>query len=379
MVMENLLRSREYLVVFESGYIQPTTKDIDQLSVDALQSSLLVHEQKFKGDRGEEHALEVTHEGYGGRGRGKAAFRGGRGQEEMVLMAYTDMLGGDRDDVWFIDSGCSNHMCGDSSLFCDLEKGFNKVVRLGNYASMNVIGKGSVRLTIKGVNHLVWDVYYVPGLKNNLLSVGHLVWDVYYVPRSGCHLEEEEQWNWEKIFEDDRRFDLEWEDGNSEEVEDFDDGSEEENIASPIRDESSDGNEEDESAPPMTPRVRRPPTYLNDFVSGDGLSDEGEEAKYVMEVLRHFGMEHRNSVENPMVPGFKISKDENGTEMDGSFFKQLIGSMMYLTATRPDIMYALQFCGTRQQIADIFTKPLKLELFRKLKRRLGVCELPHVN
>lgn len=52
-------------------------KDIDQVYVDALQSSLLVHEQKFKGDGGEEHALKVTHEGYGGRGRGKAAFRGG--------------------------------------------------------------------------------------------------------------------------------------------------------------------------------------------------------------------------------------------------------------------------------------------------------------
>lgn len=54
-------------------------------------------------------------------------------------------------------------------------------------------------------------------------------------------------------------------------MEDSDDGSEEENVASPVRDESSDGNEEDEVAPPMTPRVRRAPTYLNDFVSGDGL------------------------------------------------------------------------------------------------------------
>lgn len=91
--------------------------------------------------------------------------------------------------------------------------------------------------------------------------------------------EEEEQWNWERSFEDDRRFDLEWEDGNGEEVEDFDDGSEEENVASSVRDESSDDNEEDEAAPLMTPRVRRAPTYLNDFVSGDGLSDEEEEVQ----------------------------------------------------------------------------------------------------
>ena len=190
------------------------SKDIYQLSVDALQSSLLVHEQKFKVSGEYEHALKVTHEhSYGGRGRGRTAFRGGRGQgkgrssqprsketvecykchklghyqyecqanyadleesEEMVLMAYVDTFGGDRDVVWYIDSGCSNHMCGDSSLFCELEEGFNKVVRLGNYASMNVVGKGSVRLNVKGVNYLVRDVYYVPGLKNNLLSVGQL-------------------------------------------------------------------------------------------------------------------------------------------------------------------------------------------------------------
>ncbi|KAI5404830.1 hypothetical protein KIW84_051843 [Lathyrus oleraceus] len=266
--------------------------------------------------------------------------------EEMVLMAYTDMLGGDRDEVWFIDSGCSNHMCGDLSLLCDLEKGFNKVVRLGNYASMNVVEKGSVRLTVKGVNHLVRDVYYVPRLKNNLLSVGKLrerglavlmqsnmcriyhhikglIFKITMVANrmfmwlsntQSIKKERAEECLQERSFEDDRRFDLEWEDGNGEEVENSDDGSEEENIASPVRDESSDGNEEDEAAPPMTPRVRREPAYLNDFVSGDGLSDEGEE-----------------------------------------------------------------FCGTRQQIADIFTKLLKLKLFRELRRRFEVCELPHVN
>ncbi|XP_024628898.1 uncharacterized protein [Medicago truncatula] len=183
------------------------SKDIDQLSVDALQSSLLVHEQKFKVSGEDEHALKVTHEqSYGGRGRGRTAFRGGRGQgkgrsskprsketvecykchklghyqyecqanyvdleesEEMVLMTYVDTFRGYRDVVWYIDSACSNHMCGDSSLFCELEEGFNKVVRLGNYASMNVVGKGSVRLNVKGVNYLVRDVYYVPGLKKS--------------------------------------------------------------------------------------------------------------------------------------------------------------------------------------------------------------------
>ncbi|XP_074363226.1 uncharacterized protein LOC141703678 [Apium graveolens] len=187
-------------------------KDIDQLSVDALQSSLLVHEQKFKAGGEEEQALKVTHEDhYGGRGQRRIGLRGGRGQgrgrqpwskatiesykchklghfqyecqanyagveesEEMVLMAYIEKAGDDKDVVWYIDSGCSNHMCGNLSLFCDVTKGNSKVVRLGNSASMEVAGKGSVCLTIKGINYVVRNVYYVPGLKNNLLSVGQL-------------------------------------------------------------------------------------------------------------------------------------------------------------------------------------------------------------
>ncbi|CAL2227364.1 unnamed protein product [Prunus armeniaca] len=39
---------------------------------------------------------------------------------------------------------------------------------------MNVVGKGNVKLLLNGVNHVVHEVYYVPKLKNNLLSIGQL-------------------------------------------------------------------------------------------------------------------------------------------------------------------------------------------------------------
>lgn len=57
------------------------SKDIDMLSVDALQSSLSVHKQKFKKKGDVEHILAISYnEGYGGRGRGRNAFRRGRGR-----------------------------------------------------------------------------------------------------------------------------------------------------------------------------------------------------------------------------------------------------------------------------------------------------------
>eukprot|EP00258_Populus_trichocarpa_P031704 XP_024447723.1 uncharacterized protein LOC112325426 [Populus trichocarpa] len=60
------------------------SKDIDLLSVDELQSSLIVHEQKFRRTNSEDQALKVTFdEGQGRGGRGRNTYRGrgyGRGR-----------------------------------------------------------------------------------------------------------------------------------------------------------------------------------------------------------------------------------------------------------------------------------------------------------
>ena len=58
-----------------------------------------------------------------------------------------------------------------------------------------------------------------------------------------------------------------------------------------------------------------------------------------MEVLRRFGMMDSNSVGSPIVPGSKISRDGSGKPIDETHYKQLVGSLMYLTATRPDMMF----------------------------------------
>jgi hypothetical protein len=63
--------------------------------------------------------------------------------------------------------------------------------------------------------------------------------------------------------------------------------------------------------------------------------------RYAREVLARFEMENNNSVKNPIVPGTKLSKDEGGTKVDATLFKQMVGSLMYLTITRPDLMYGV--------------------------------------
>ena len=63
--------------------------------------------------------------------------------------------------------------------------------------------------------------------------------------------------------------------------------------------------------------------------------------KYVREVLARFGMYDSKLVGNPIVPDTRLSKDEKGTKINSTMFKQVVGSLMYLTTTRPNIMFGV--------------------------------------
>lgn len=88
--------------------------------------------------------------------------------------------------------------------------------------------------------------------------------------------------------------------------------------------------------------------------NSDGISICQRE--YVLEILKRFGMMESNSVSSPIVPGCKVSKDEKGVAVDETYYKQLVGSLMYLTATRPDMMFVTCL------ISRYMSRPTKLHL-----------------
>lgn len=92
-------------------------------------------------------------------------------EEELLLMAYEEEKETKKRNVWILDSGCSNHMCGDKRWFCRLDEEYKQHVKLGNNTRMEVAGKGDVRIKINGIVHVVTNVYFVSELKNNLLSI----------------------------------------------------------------------------------------------------------------------------------------------------------------------------------------------------------------
>lgn len=194
------------------------SNDLSTLSIDELHGSLLVHEQRMHGHHDEEHVLKVAQESNLGRGRGRGVFRGGRGkgrgrqplnkatiecykchklghfqyecpdwekkanyaeledgeEGELLLMTYVEPHQTRREMVWFLDSGCSNHMTGNKEWFSDLDENFSQTVKLGNDTRMTVVAKGSIRMQVNGILQVISDVYYIPELKNNLLSIGQL-------------------------------------------------------------------------------------------------------------------------------------------------------------------------------------------------------------
>eukprot|EP00253_Pinus_taeda_P010100 PITA_10100 len=64
-------------------------------------------------------------------------------------------------------------------------------------------------------------------------------------------------------------------------------------------------------------------------------------ARYVNEVLERFHMQECKAAITPTVMGLKLRKEDNNKDFDPSLYKSIVGSLMYLTATRPDIMYAV--------------------------------------
>lgn len=96
------------------------------------------------------------------------------------------------------------------------------------------------------------------------------------------------------------------------------------------------------------------------------------QGKYAKEVLERFGMSNSTPVHNPVVPGSKLSKQGCGIEVDSTEYKQMVGSLMYLTATRPYLMFAVSL------VSRYMEKPTMqhLQAVKRIMRYLkGTSEL----
>nr|GFC78748.1 hypothetical protein [Tanacetum cinerariifolium] len=68
-------------------------------------------------------------------------------------------------------------------------------------------------------------------------------------------------------------------------------------------------------------------------------------SKYVLEILNKYGMESCDPVGTPMEIKDKLDLDQNGTPVDATKYHSMIGALMYLTSSRPDIDFGFELTG----------------------------------
>ncbi|GJS18601.1 hypothetical protein Tco_0413073 [Tanacetum coccineum] len=70
--------------------------------------------------------------------------------------------------------------------------------------------------------------------------------------------------------------------------------------------------------------------------------------KYVEEILKKFGFTEVKTASTPIETQKPLLKDKNGEEVDVHMYRSMIGSLMYLTSSRPNIMFVVYACARYQ-------------------------------
>ncbi|GKV46282.1 hypothetical protein SLEP1_g53274 [Rubroshorea leprosula] len=165
-IVEKILRSMTTKFIYVVFSINESN-DIEALSLDELQNSLLIYEWKIDRQDKQEQAMQISQtqalqtivnsravsrgkENWKGRSRSDRlrSEHNQKSDDASLFMVYHPKEVSEK-NVWYLDTGCSNHMC--------------------------VKGRGKV--TIRAKNNSVQtiaNVLYVPDLKSNLLSLGQL-------------------------------------------------------------------------------------------------------------------------------------------------------------------------------------------------------------
>ncbi|GJZ20997.1 putative ribonuclease H-like domain-containing protein [Tanacetum coccineum] len=89
--------------------------------------------------------------------------------------------------------------------------------------------------------------------------------------------------------------------------------------------------------------------------------------KYVTEILKKFGFSDVKTASTPMETHKPLLKDADGEDVDEHMYRSMIGSLMYLTSSRPDIMFVVCVCARFQVNPKVSHLHAVKRIFRYLK------------
>jgi hypothetical protein len=72
------------------------------------------------------------------------------------------------------------------------------------------------------------------------------------------------------------------------------------------------------------------------------------QTKYIQDILKKFGMKNGKPIKTPMETNGHLDLDMGGKSIDQKVYRSMIGSLLYLCASRPDIMLSVCMCASFQ-------------------------------
>ncbi|GKF32100.1 hypothetical protein Tco_0101898 [Tanacetum coccineum] len=91
--------------------------------------------------------------------------------------------------------------------------------------------------------------------------------------------------------------------------------------------------------------------YVNDIIfaaSTPELCIFINQSKYALESLKKYGFDSCDPVDTPMVEKSNLDKDKERKAVDPSYYRDMIGTLVYLTTSRPDLQFAICMCARYQ-------------------------------
>ncbi|XP_050902351.1 uncharacterized protein LOC127112805 [Lathyrus oleraceus] len=172
------------------------SKNPTEMKLEEIQPSLKAYEIRLKQrsserDKVAEKALQARFIKKFGKEKGKnipndeKSIKNSKNHSDPIKKGMVNTYFGKKVDMkevqwqinmWYLDSGCSNHMTRNKDWFTMLDESVEKVIKFADGNSITSNGKGDISIVIRdGRKSSVTDVLYVPSITSNFISIGQLL------------------------------------------------------------------------------------------------------------------------------------------------------------------------------------------------------------
>ncbi|XP_070042457.1 secreted RxLR effector protein 161-like [Nicotiana tomentosiformis] len=83
---------------------------------------------------------------------------------------------------------------------------------------------------------------------------------------------------------------------------------------------------------------------VKQIIEGTMISQQ----KYIKKLLKKFDMEGSKIIDTPIATATRLDMDKPGSLVNKTMYRGIIGSLLYLTASRPDIIFSMGLCSRFQ-------------------------------